>query len=405
MRIAVLSNHYPLTTHTFIRREIQGLEREGISVARFSIRRSRESLPDIEDQEEQEKTYAVLDRGWAGMLADVVRCAVRRPAVFVATAFQTLRFGLSSHRGAARHLVYLAEACVLRRELHQKEIEHVHVHFGTNAAMVALLLHRLGGPTYSVQIHGPGEFDNPREIHLPEKVSEATFVTAITDFARSQVYRWSDPRDWKKVHVVRCGVDDKFLSSPVQPIPEKARLVCVGRLGRSKGHPVLLEAVERLRDEGLDFEIVLVGDGELRPLIEDLVRSRELEGFVRLVGWMDGQGVREALVDSRGLLLPSFGEGLPVVIMEAFALARPVIATRIAGISELVEDGRNGWVVNAGNVEQLTAAMREALTLPVGQLLEYGRVGREAAREKHDSRVEASKLAKLLASSRSEVGY
>ncbi len=396
MRIAVLSNHYPLTTHTFIRREIQGLEREGLSVSRITIRRSLEGLPDVEDQEEAERTFAVLDRGLAATLADVLRRAARDPVAFLKTAVLTVRYGLTSHRGLGRHLIYFAEACVLACELERQQVEHAHVHFGTNAAMVALLMHGLGGPRYSVQIHGPGEFDNPRELHIPEKIAGAAFATAITEFARSQIFRWTDPRYWKKVHVIRCGVDEKFLESPVQPIPDRRRLVCVGRLGRSKGHPILLEAASRLRDEGLDFDVLLVGDGELRPYLTEQIRERGLEDVVQIAGWLDGEGVRTALIDSRGLVLPSFGEGLPVVIMEALALARPVIATRIAGISELVEDGGNGWIVNASSVDQLTNAMREALTMPVEDLLAYGMAGREAARAKHDAQVEANKLAKLI---------
>jgi glycosyltransferase involved in cell wall biosynthesis len=139
--------------------------------------------------------------------------------------------------------------------------------------------------------------------------------------------------------------------------------------------------------------------------VEGLIRDRELEDVVKVVGWLDGAGVRDALIDSRGLVLPSFGEGLPVVIMEAFALARPVIATRIAGISELVEDGRNGWVINASSVDQLTSAMREALTMPTEALLEFGMAGREAVREKHDAATEAGELAKLLSATTNEVEH
>ena len=145
--------------------------------------------------------------------------------------------------------------------------------------------------------------------------------------------------------------------------------------------------------------MLLIGDGEMRPLIEQMIRERNLGDVIRIGGWMDGDGVRRELLDSRGLVLPSFGEGLPVVIMEALALARPVIATRIAGIAELVEDGRNGWLVNASSVDELTVAMREMLTAPAERLLEMGRAGRSAAAEKHDARREGEKLAKLLLAS------
>ncbi|NNL68112.1 MAG: glycosyltransferase [Myxococcales bacterium] len=399
MRVAYLSNHYPLTTHTFIRREIHAVEEAGVEVVRTSVRRSSESLPDAADREEAARTFVVLERGAAGLLADVAWTALRRPLPFLRTAWRAVRLGFGSHRGWLWHLGYLAEACSLLRRFERTPVDHVHAHFGTNAAMVAMLLRGLGGPPYSVAVHGPGEFDNPAEIHLPEKVADAAFVTAITSFARSQIFRWTHPDHWHKVHVIRCGVEEKFLEGAVVPVPEARRLVCVGRLGRSKGHGILVEAAGRLRDEGLDFEVLLIGDGELRPRIEAMIAERGLGDVIRIGGWMDGDGVRRELLDSRGLVLPSFGEGLPVVIMEALALARPAIATRIAGIAELVEDGTNGWLVNASSVDELTAAMREMLTAPPERLLEMGQAGRRAAAEKHDARREGEKLAKLLLAS------
>ncbi|MFP6655271.1 MAG: glycosyltransferase family 4 protein [Myxococcota bacterium] len=396
MRIAVLSNYYPLTTHTFIRREIQGLEAAGLEVERFTIRRTTEPLPEIEDQEEAERTSALLDGGFVSLLRAVVARGLRSPLLWIKALSATIRYDVTSHRGLIRHFAYFAEACVLRQELAEKKVEHVHVHFGTNACMVVLLSRLLGGPRFSVQIHGPGEFDNPRELHIPEKIAAAAFATSITEFARGQIYRWTDPEHWKKVHVIRCGVDQRFLDDPIEPIPERPRLVCIGRFGRSKGHPILLEAAARLRDRGVDFEIELIGDGELRPMIEALVSDYQLERHIILSGWKDGDGVRDALINSRGLVLPSFGEGLPVVIMESFALGRPVIATRIAGISELVEDGRNGWVINSSSVDGLTEAMHDAFTAPIDRLEAFGVAGREAASERHDSRTEANKLAKLL---------
>ncbi len=264
--------------------------------------------------------------------------------------------------------------------------------------MVAMIAAALGDLTFSFTVHGPGEFDSPQEISLGEKVARASFVAAITDFARSQTYRWSHPEHWQKIHVIRCGVDEQFLDAPVATPPEAKRLVCVGRLGRSKGHAILVEACARLVAEGHCFEVRLIGDGELRGLFEDMVRERQLGETVRFLGWKSGEDVRDELLDSRGLVLPSFGEGLPVVIMEAFALARPAIATQIAGIPELVESGETGWLVTSGSVDALVGAMREALDAPPERLLELGQAGRARVQLAHDARREAEKLAKLFAS-------
>ena len=100
----------------------------------------------------------------------------------------------------------------------------------------------------------------------------------------------------------------------------------------------------------------------------------------------------KAIDDSRALVLPSFAEGLPVVIMEALARARPVLSTFVAGIPELVVPGRNGWLVPAGSVDDLVGALQQLLDTPVGQLTEMGLRGREDVRRQHDITAIAAEL-------------
>jgi colanic acid/amylovoran biosynthesis glycosyltransferase len=404
MKIAYLSTEYPHITHTFIRREIHGVERCGIEVLRISIRRpANADLPDPADREELGKTVGVLDRG-AGLLLDVLVVAIARPGVWLRTAARAVAYGWRSNRGLLRHLAYFGEACVVLRILRRAGAQHVHAHFGENATMVALLVKHLGGPGYSFQVHGPGEFDAPRFIHLPEKVAAARFVTAITDYARGQILRWSPPQHWGKVHVIRCGVDEKFIKHDSVPLPDQPRFISVGRLSRSKAQPMLIEAVARLVQEGRKFEVILIGSGELREYLERSIAQRGIGHVLKLVGVKSGEDVRRELINARALLLPSFGEGLPVVIMEAFALSRPAITTQIAGIPELVVDGHNGWLIPAGNLERLVEAMRQVLDAPVERLRQMGAAGRSAVLEKHDAAHEAAKLARLfIAASETEV--
>ncbi len=150
-----------------------------------------------------------------------------------------------------------------------------------------------------------------------------------------------------------------------------------------------------LREE-IQFHVKLVGDGPLRDFVERQVTERGLGQYVEIAGWMDNNNVRKELLASRAMVLPSFSEGLPVVIMEALALGRPVICTRVAGVSELVVDRENGWLVNSGSVEELAAALREVLKTPVADLTKMGLAGRQAVLQKHDAFAEAKKLAELL---------
>ena len=301
-----------------------------------------------------------------------------------------------SERGVIWHAIYLAEACLLRQRLSAMEVDHVHVHFGTNVASVALLCRRLGGPPYSVTIHGPEEFDAPRQLALSEKIHHASFIVAISQFTRSQLYRWAAFTDWGKIHVIHCGLDEMFLSATLTPIPERRRLVNIGRLSEQKGQLLLIEAAALLHAQGLDFELVIVGDGPLRNELERRIDERGLRGQVRITGFQDNHGVRRELEAAGTLVLPSFAEGLPVVVMEALALGRPVISTYIAGIPELVQSGQHGWLVPAGAIEPLATAMAAALTTEAIHLETMGHAGLTRVAQRHDVNIGTSRLAELF---------
>lgn len=392
MRVAYLVNQYPRTSHSFIRREILALEAQGVEVLRYSLRPLDGDLASEADRRELHRTRIVLAVGAVPIALAVAATVLTRPGSFLRALAEAFRLGRTSDRGVLRHLAYLAEACVLRRWLADSGVQHLHAHFGTNPAAVALLCRILGGPPYSFTVHGPQEFDRPAFLGLDRKVGQAAFAVAISSFGRSQMMRWTRHQDWSRLQVVHCGVPPELLGIELQPPPAARRLVCIARLAAAKGHLLLLEAAARLAAEGLDFEIVLAGDGPLRQTIEAEVERKGLGRHVRMAGWMSEAQVREVLVQSRALVLPSFAEGLPVVIMESLALGRPVITTAIAGIPELVRDKEAGWIVPAGSVEPLVAAMREALLAEPAALARMGKTGAALVAERHDVRREATKL-------------
>jgi glycosyltransferase involved in cell wall biosynthesis len=289
--------------------------------------------------------------------------------------------------------VYLAEACLLRDWLEQAGCDHLHAHFGTNATEVAYLCEQLGGPGFSFTVHGPEEFDMPVALHIAEKVRQSRFVVAISSFGRSQLLRWISAADWSKIRVVHCGLDSEFLEQSPTPPPATPRLVCVGRLCEQKGQLLLLRAVHCLREQGTQVQLVLAGDGEMRPEIEALIAELDIADHVRITGWIGGPTVRQEILEARALVLPSFAEGLPVVLMEAMALGRPVISTYVAGIPELVIDGQTGWLIPAGDVQALSTAMKAALTLDDQRLVAMGSRARERALARHSIDIEAGKLA------------
>ena len=159
MRIAYLINQYPKVSHTFIRREIQALERAGVEIMRLSLRGWNEPLVDPEDIVERKKTRYVLQSGALAIAVAMLKTAVSRPGQFVRALSLTFRMGWRAERPLPVHLVYLAEACLICRWLQSDKVDHLHAHFGTNSAEVAMLVHELGGPPWSFTVHGPEEFD------------------------------------------------------------------------------------------------------------------------------------------------------------------------------------------------------------------------------------------------------
>ncbi len=396
MKLAYLVNRYPKASHSFIRREIRGLEGLGFEVERISVRAHGDDLVDARDLKEAERTHVLLS-GAGRFVLDSLLVALARPLAFVRGFCKAISSGRGSDRGVLRNLAYLGEAASLVRLARQRGFRHVHAHFGTNPPAVCALARVLGGLTFSFTVHGPEEFDRPGPLKLSEKIAQADFVIAISEYGRSQLYRWCEHEHWKKIHVVHCGVDELFLGKSPPPIPDKLRLVCVGRLCEQKGQLLLVEATAcLLHEEGINVELVLAGDGEMRPAIEALVVKYGIEDNVRITGWIDNDQVREEILQARALVLPSFAEGLPVVLMESLASRRPVIATYVAGIPELVVPEESGWLVPAGDVDALMRAMRSALTTPLSRMEAMGRSGAERVRLRHDVRREASKLAEFL---------
>lgn len=395
LSVGYLINHYPKVSHTFIRREMLALERQGVTVHRFAMRGWTETVSDGEDRSEQARTRYLLRDGALPLLTSLARTALARPGAFLRALRQALQVASRNHRSPAVGLTYLAEACLLLRWCQDAGVPHLHAHFGTNPAAVAWLLRLLGGPSYSFTVHGPEEFDQPKALALGEKMEAAAFVVAISSFGRSQLMRWLRFDRWPSIHVVHCGLEPAFHAVDEQPA-DPLRLVCVGRICEQKGQLLLVRAVARLAARGIPFRLVLAGDGEMRPEVEALIAAHGLQAQVSITGWIDSARVRSEIQAARALVLPSFAEGLPVVLMEAMALRRPVVSTYIAGIPELVRPGQDGWLVPAGDVEALTETLAELLAAPESTLRRMGESARERVLSRHDIDTEAAKLRALL---------
>ena len=393
MKIAYFVNQYPKVSHSFIRREINALEKQGIEVERYALRTDAAELVDEEDKAELDKTQYLLQQSFIIFVYSCLLQLIISPFHFLKALAMALKIGWKSDRGILRHLIYFLEACLLARWSIASKVTHIHAHFGTNSATVVMLAHLLGGPKYSFTVHGPEEFDKPEFISIGKKIKHAAFVVAISSFGKSQLFRWIDHDLWNKVKVVHCGLENTFYDLDIEPATQNKKMVCVGRLCEQKGQLLLIEAAVKLIEEGEDFQLTLAGDGPMRADIEALIDKHGVASKIKITGWISSDRVRQEIIDSAVLVLPSFAEGLPVVIMEAMALERPIISTYIAGIPELVIPGENGWLVPAGSLEALVSTMRQALNTSDEEIQRLGNNARQRVIERHNIDTEAKKLA------------
>ncbi len=396
IKVAYLTSQYPKVSHSFIRREILALEANNVEVSRISVRGWGDELVDPVDIQERAKTQYVLKKGVAGLLPATLKVFLSDPVCFFKALGLAVKLGLRADRSWPYHLIYVLEACQVLLWVKQSNAQHMHIHFGANATEVALLVHTLGGPSYSFTIHGPEEFDKPEFIKIAEKINGCAFVVAISSYCRSQIFRWIPYSQWSKVKEVHCGIEDAFHNISPVPITIKPQLVCVGRICEQKGQLLLVDAANILAKKGIDFELVLGGDGEMRAEVEAQIKRYGLNDKVRITGWISSDQVRNEILNAKALVLPSFAEGLPVVIMEAMALRRPVISTYIAAIPELVITGENGFLFPAGDVNALAETLEKFLSLPNEQLTQMGELAYKRVLERHSVSIEASKLAQLF---------
>lgn len=384
MKLAYLMNAYPMTSTTFIRREIQAHEDAGFKINRYAIRTWDQTLVDPKDIEEKKSTYYILQQSKFLIFAAFFRELFSNPAGFALGFGMACKLMRAARGKRLLQFAYFVEAIVLKQEAARDSIDHLHTHFSTNSASVALLSFKMGGPRYSMTVHGPDELFEMKENSLFEKVRNSTFVAAISYYCKAIVDKETLGQYSEKIHVIRCGLDLSEFEE-YDDVPNNKDLICIGRLCKAKAQSLLVEAVGGLKAKHPDLRLTLIGDGEDRAALEEQISKLKLQGYVKIAGWQTNEAVQQSLRNSRAMVLPSLAEGLPIVIMESFALGRPVVTTEICGIPELV-DGSCGWLAYPGDVAALRDCVDRALSTELGQLTAMAGLGRKRVHEMHDQR-------------------
>jgi glycosyltransferase involved in cell wall biosynthesis len=262
-------------------------------------------------------------------------------------------------------LFYYTEALMLARWMQTHGLTHLHVHFATAAANVGLLLKHTLPVGLSLTVHGPDEFYDARNEWLPQKLMAADFVVCISRFARSQVMKLTPASHWHKYEVCPLGVDpERYQPMAKTEVGAAFTLLCVGRLAPAKGQRILLEAAHRLAERGRDFRLVLVGNGPDAADLQAAATTLGLHDKVIFTGALNQAAVLQWYARADAFVLPSFAEGVPVVLMEAMACGIPCITTRITGIPELIEAGRDGLLVTPSDIDALAEQIASLMDDP-----------------------------------------
>jgi len=405
-RVAYVIGRYPAVSHTFVTREVLALRAAGTEVETISIHQATaEDALSETDRAEREATYALLPPRLGRFLRAHLR-ALASPSAYLGTLATALRDGPPGFKRRLWQLFYFAEAILVWRHCERRGIHHLHAHHlnqASDAAMLAVDYANAAGSepawTWSFTMHGPNEFYDVSRFRLEDKAGSAVAVVCISDFARSQVMGFAPVEAWSRFPVVHCGVDPTEYDPDREPASDRSegdfRILYIGRLVPFKGQSVLIEAIAAMRSKGIDARLTLIGEGPSRDDLEGRAHELGLEDVVEFAGAVGQDEIRRHYARADAFCLPSFAEGVPVVLMEAMAMRVPVVTTKIMGISELVDDGVDGLLVRPGRLDQLVEALTRLAGDP-GLRAEIGQRGRQKVVEKFDVRESGRRLQRIF---------
>jgi len=403
MKIAYLASRYPYVSHTFIMREVRAMRARGFEVGTFSVRRSRpEEILGGEAQEEAASTRWLVPLGVGSYLAAFLWLIRTRPLLGARTWLGAVLQPELRVRERFLWWAHFVEAVQLAHWLAREGFDHLHCHFGNSGSSTAMLAARLARIPFSLTCHGR-ELNEPERHRLRQKVAFARFVVCVSKYGKSRLMLACPPEDWGKIRVVRCGLSTEEMPEAVRAAGDARRILCVGRLSPEKGHLVLLEALALLRKQGVEAHCTLVGDGPMRGKIEAQAETLGLTPYVTLAGALKPADVAHHYRSAGVVVLASFSEGVPVVLMEAMAHGLPVVATRVGGVPELVEEGATGRVVSPGDAEELASALDQVVGSP-DRAQAMGRRGRDVVCERFNLDISARRLGGLFTACAVESG-
>jgi colanic acid/amylovoran biosynthesis glycosyltransferase len=403
LKVAYMMSRFPKLTETFILYEMLAMQQQGIQVEVYPLIREREEVMHPEAMQ-----FVSVAHFQPFMSLPILRANLyflwKKPLAYLKTLWDVLRANWGSYNFFTGVIGIFPKTALFAYQMRADQVQHVHAHFASHPAAAAFIIHRLVGIPYSFTAHGS---DLHRDRHmLPEKVAEAAFVAAISEYNKELIVSECRGNYRDKVKVVHCGVDTEVFQSRSHETPyEKGEnpfmILCVGTLHEVKGHPYLIEACRLLQERGHNFECHFVGDGPDLKSLTELVEQAGLSGKVRFHGRLTRDEIARLLQDADVLTAPSVPtsdgrrEGIPVVLMEAMGSGVPVIASDLSGIPELVNDQLTGLLAPPRDARSLADALERYIQDP-GLRRRLGNAGRAKVVGEFDLNKNAAKLAQYF---------
>jgi glycosyltransferase involved in cell wall biosynthesis len=363
--IAYLVSRYPTLSMIFVLREVVLLRSLGFRIETASINppdRKPERLTP-QEREEADRTYCIKRHGISGALLAHIKTLLQTPAGYLrglALVFSLSRLNLAR---LLLNFMYFSEAMMVGQWMRRNRQSHLHVHLASQAASVGLITQRIFRCGYSLTVHGPDEFYDAKGFYLERKIAAADFIVCISSYARSQLMYLSPYECWSKIYLCRLGIDPHLFS----PLPRDSALphtsdgvfeiLCVGRLTPAKGQHLLLDALRQLLDQGRNVHLRLAGNGPDESSLRAHAARLGLADQVIFEGPVNQDRIRSLYAQADLFCLPSFAEGLPVVLMEALSMGIPCVTTAITGIPELISHGLEGLLVPPSDLDALVQAL------------------------------------------------
>jgi len=385
-RLVYLVSQFPELHETFILRELLALRDAGVPVHIYSLKRCRDRIVHAEARPLlSQTTYLPIDAPatWAAWAVELVR----HPVQAAASLAWTLRHHAWPPVTLFKAAAVWVQSLALTRRLRREGATHLHAHWATMPTTAAVLIARRLRIPFSFTAHAWDLFvPNPS---LGEKIRRAAQVYICTAYNRQWLLE-RHPAAAEKILLNYHGVNlDRF--QPTARRSGEPLLVSVGRLVETKGFADLLEAYRLLRQRGVAFRAVIVGEGPLRASLEQQRRAHGLSEIVELRGAIRQEELRALYAQAAGFVMPSViarngdRDGIPNVMLEAMAMGLPVIATNVSGLPEAVQEGRTGWLVEPRHPEGLAQACESLLRQPE-QAAAFGAAGRRLVEARFDQR-------------------